>query len=64
MFNLGLTDYLYWFGSNLIKFIVAIPFYPLYFTWCVLGDLFIVVFVWNGSTTLSWPWEWLWDSDD
>lgn len=53
----------YWFRFNLIRFIVGIPFHPL---WWLKGTLSQIrpLFITDGSEELSWPWEWDWRIDD
>lgn len=48
-----------YFTLNLIKFITALPFLPLYFIKITLVMLLVITLD-RKSSSLLWPWEWEW----
>jgi len=51
---------LYYFLSNLIKYICLIIAYPFWLMWGLIYFFCIVFFVTDGSVELKFPWEWDW----
>lgn len=58
-----ITNRLYWFKLNGLTFIINLFFGPFLYFWGLLGHLYIVFFVTDGSVRLMGPNKWDWKVD-
>jgi hypothetical protein len=64
---MNIMDRVYWFRYNLVRFLIGIIFFPIFFVWLLIRQvvvMFIILATTNGSSTLAWPWEWDWWSKE
>lgn len=50
---------LYWFGRNLIAFLLFLIATPFSIIWSIILAIRIL-FITNGSEVIGFPWEWNW----